>query len=86
MKVEGDLDSQGNPQFETGEFWYRDILDVHKMLLSNPDLADDSTYAPFHMYTDDTKKTRLYSEAMSGDWAWNTQVSTQTLSTAVYTD
>lgn len=76
MKVEGDLDSSGNRTYETGEFWYRNILEIHESLLANPDLAKDSSYAPFRMYTDDSRSSRLYSEAMSGDWAWDTQVCT----------
>lgn len=75
MKVEGDLNSDGNHQIEYGELWYRDIVDIHKHLLGNPDLAKDSLYAPRKEYTDSSKKNRLYSEAMTGNWAWEKQVS-----------
>lgn len=74
MKVEGDLDSDGNRQVEYGELWYRDIVDVHKHLLGNPDFANDSYYAARREYTDASKKNRLFSEAMTGDWAWDVQV------------
>lgn len=75
MKIEGDLDEEGNKQFEYGELWYKDIVDVHRQLLGNPDLMKDSTYIPRKEYMDETKQNRLYSEAMTGDWAWDTQVS-----------
>lgn len=74
MKVEGDLDSDGTRQVEYGELWYRDIIDVHGHLLGNPDLAEGAMWTPSKEYMDSSKKNRLYSEAMTGDWAWNTQV------------
>lgn len=75
LPVKGDLDSAGAVQVETVEFLYKDLLEIVKSLLEDPDLADDSIYCPTREYTDNSKKNRIYSEAMTGDWAWELQVS-----------
>ena len=77
IKVKGDLDNEGKQQSETVEFWYWGILDIIASLLDNSDIAEDIMYTPEKQYTDEikTKTNRLYSEAMTGDWAWEMQVS-----------
>lgn len=74
FRIPGDLDKEGKEQVEVVELWYRNILDVLAELLGDPELVKEAIFAPRKLYTDDTKTNRIYSEAMTGNWAWETQV------------
>nr|VWP00509.1 Transcriptional repressor TUP1 [Ganoderma boninense] len=50
------------------EIWYRDVSDVVKSILGNPDFKDHIDYAPFR--ESDINGVRQLRDFMSGDWAW----------------
>lgn len=79
LPIPGDLASDGTRPTEWVELWYRDVLEVHEELLGNPLLAADSMYAPTKVYTDASQTVREYGEAMTGEWAWKTQVGQVTI-------
>jgi hypothetical protein len=54
--------------------YYRDGLEVFKFLFGNPVYEGFMTYEPYKVYTNQTKQKRVYTEMMSGDWAWECQV------------
>lgn len=54
---------------------YRDGLEVFKFLYGNPLFRDHMDYAPRKEYADEKKTERLYTEMMTGDLAWEAQVS-----------
>jgi hypothetical protein len=63
--------------FEQAEIYYRDILDVVKALISNPEFNDPDimSYEPEEVYigeegASDEEMTREYGEMNTGDW-WN---------------
>jgi hypothetical protein len=74
IPIPGDLDQDGKQRVEWVELWYQDIVQCHADLLVNLDLMDECTYKPHQDYTNEMKTVQEYSEAMTGDWAWKTQV------------
>lgn len=55
---------------------YRDVIDGVKALLGDPSLADKLVYRPKRVFTDKSKKSRIYSEMWTGVWWSTVQVST----------
>ena len=56
-------------------FYYRDGIDVAKYIFANPVFANHMMYDPVREWTDATQSERVYSEFMTGDYAWEIQVS-----------
>lgn len=61
---------------ESVVLYYRDALDCIKLLFNNPFFADKLEYVPYRLFTQDN--TRVYTEWMSSDGAWEFQVSVNT--------
>ncbi|KAI0292756.1 hypothetical protein BC826DRAFT_954755 [Russula brevipes] len=55
------------------ELWMRDIGECIVELLGNPDLQDDISYKPMRVFQDPEKTERVYGEAWTADWWWDTQ-------------
>ena len=55
--------------------YYRDGLECFKFLFGNPLYRDHMEYIPRREFTTDEQSERLYNEMMTGDLAWNLQVS-----------
>jgi hypothetical protein len=56
------------------KLYYRDGLEVFKFLFGNPVYERFMVYEPYKVYADKEKEKRLYTEMMSGEWAWECQV------------
>ena len=54
---------------------YRNPVECLQHLLQNPLLQDHIEYTPFRLYESATKTMRVYSEWLSGDFAWEVQAS-----------
>jgi hypothetical protein len=54
--------------------YYRDGLEVFKFLFGNPVYKGFMSYEPCKVYTDKGRQKRIYSDIMTGDWAWECQV------------
>jgi hypothetical protein len=54
--------------------YYRDGLEVFKFLFGNPEYEGFMSYEPYKVYTCQRKEKRIYTEMMTGDWAWECQV------------
>jgi hypothetical protein len=54
--------------------YYRDGLEVFKFLFGNPVYEGFMTYEPYKVYASQRKEKRIYTDLMSGDWAWECQV------------
>jgi hypothetical protein len=54
--------------------YYRDGLEVFKFLFGNPVYEGFMTYEPYRVYANSRKEKRIYTDMMSGDWAWECQV------------
>ncbi|KAH9924485.1 uncharacterized protein B0H18DRAFT_877763 [Fomitopsis serialis] len=54
---------------------FRCIIEAIKALLGNPAHADHIVYRPSWMFSDETKKNRIYSEMWTGKWWHAVQVS-----------
>lgn len=55
--------------------YYRDGLECFRFLFGNPLFRDHMEYVPRREFTTDEQPERLYNEMMTGDLAWNLQVS-----------
>jgi hypothetical protein len=55
--------------------YHRNPLDCIRSLLARPSLKDHLEYVPRRSWEDSERDVRIYSEIMTGDWAWETQVS-----------
>ncbi|KAH8985112.1 hypothetical protein EDB86DRAFT_3066078 [Lactarius hatsudake] len=54
-------------------FYWRDALDVIEYIFGNPIFAPYMQYDPQRVWTDISKVERVYSEYMTGDFAWQSQ-------------
>jgi hypothetical protein len=54
------------------EVWFRDPLKIAKAQIANRDYAHKMDYAPKQMFS--SKRKHLYSDFMSGNWAWEQAV------------
>lgn len=55
------------------DVWYWDVLEVMEAQLGNPEFADHIDYAAKEVRGEDGQ--RLYTDLMSGEWAWEQSVS-----------
>ena len=53
---------------------YRDIIIAIKALLGNPAHADKIVYRPSHVFTEESRKGRVYTEMWTGNWWHAVQV------------
>ncbi len=84
MKIVGDeKDTNGDFRTETLELWHRDPLECIAELLANPLFEAHQTYQPQRVYRQQKNgvgANREYSEMWTGDWWWETQVSSCSVS------
>ena len=52
--------------------WHRNLLDVVKSILSNPNFVPDFDQAPYREFVGDKRR---WTDFMSGNWAWDQAVS-----------
>ena len=64
----------GYPSKQPLYFYWRDALDVIKYIFGNPVFALYMQYDPQKLWTDTSRTERVYSEYMTGDFAWQSQV------------
>ena len=57
---------------ETYEVWYRDVREVVRGMLANPDFKDQIDYTPVQEF--DAAGVRQLRNFMGGDWAWQQAV------------
>jgi hypothetical protein len=74
-----DIKPRSRKLSSTITLYHRNPLDCIRSLLNRPSLKDHLDYVPKRVYTDAMRQQRLYSEVMTGDWAWRMQVGTFTL-------
>ena len=72
--VEGIIPISGKP-CHTVSLYFRDPVEAIKSLLRRPSLANCMEFAPRRVWSDETKKKRVYSEISTGNWWWRKQVS-----------
>jgi hypothetical protein len=53
---------------------YRDIISAIRGLWGDPKFADHMVYRPKRVFTDASKKERVYSEMWTANWWWSIQV------------
>jgi hypothetical protein len=58
------------------ELWRRDPVECVKELVGNPAFRKVMKFAPERVFRDKERKVRAYSEAWTGDFWWEIQVST----------
>ena len=61
------------------ELWSRDPVACVQELIGNQAFHREIAYAPEKVYTDHHGTTRRYDKMWTGDWWWETQVSTQAI-------
>ena len=77
IDVEGDVVSEdGAMKREMLELWQRDPVECVAELIGNPTLRDMLAYVPERAYADAKGESHIYDEMWTGDWWWETQVST----------
>ena len=54
-------------------FW-RDAAECVQLIFGNPILAESMEYAPYRIYNSSRKLKQFFAGTMTGEWAWNTQV------------
>jgi hypothetical protein len=64
----------GDPTSIDLTLYYRDSLEVFKFLFGNPVYTGFMTYEPHRIYTNRRREKRVYTDMMTGDWAWECQV------------
>ena len=64
-----------HPTNEAIKLFYRDPLECIESLLNSPLVADDIEFTPYRIFKTAEKSIREYSEWMSGNAAWEMQVS-----------
>jgi hypothetical protein len=55
--------------------FYRDALDCVEYLFGNPLFGDKMDFCPVRLYSDAERTIRMYTEWMTGNAAWEMQVS-----------
>jgi hypothetical protein len=67
FKVTEDSDgTDGQPEEEQLELWYRDPIECLEQLFGNPAFRDCIAYAPQKVYTTKAGTTRMYDEMWTG--------------------
>jgi hypothetical protein len=64
-----------HPTKQPLHLYYRDPIDCLKTLMSSPLLQDHIHFTPLRIFKTAEKLCRVYSEWMTGNRAWDTQVS-----------
>jgi Plavaka transposase len=59
--------------------YYRDPMEAISHLLSHPSLAPHLEFQPKRVWSDASKKLRIYSEMTHGEWWWDVQVRTNVM-------
>lgn len=54
---------------------YRNVLDAVKALLGDTELAEHLVYRPSRVFTDNSRKSHVYSEMWTGKWWSSVQAS-----------
>ena len=57
------------------ELWVRDVNECLAELFGNPTFQANISYKPIKVFKDPEMTERVYGEAWTADWWWNTQVS-----------
>ena len=65
----------GGTSRKKSTLFYRDGLECFEFLFGNPAFRDKMQYQPTQVWTSGDNEERLYSEIMTGDLCWRTQVS-----------
>lgn len=65
----------GYPTSEPMYLFYRDALECVEYVFGNPLFANHMDFSPVRLYQDAEHTIRVYSEWMTGDAAWDMQVS-----------
>jgi hypothetical protein len=65
----------GRPTKSEITLYYRDPIECIASLFNSPLLADQLDLVPYRLYQTAEKTMRIYDEWMSGDNAWDMQVS-----------
>ncbi|TFY68302.1 hypothetical protein EVJ58_g1088 [Rhodofomes roseus] len=78
VTVTGTLkDGKGRPMTEVVDVWMRDVLEVIKELVANPEFADCSTWGPYQEVEVDENGVetgeRFIEDMPSADWMWEVQ-------------
>lgn len=75
FQITGDeKDHNGETRTEDVELWLRDPVECIKELIENQFIGGKNIYSPRRVYRDPKQTNREYSETMTGDWCWDTQV------------
>lgn len=75
LRYHGELPSEGDTpgwMEDEHEVWFRDLRQLLRNLLGNPDFDGEFDYMPFQEY--DNKNQHRYEDFMSGNWAWRQAV------------
>jgi hypothetical protein len=54
--------------------YWRNIIELIKEILGNPELNGDVAFAPVRKWTTEEKKTRVIDEMWTANWWWRMQV------------
>jgi len=77
INVEGDVVGEdGTMKRETVELWRRDPVECVEELIGNPALREMMAYVPERADADAKGENRIYDKMWTGEWWWETQVST----------
>ncbi|PVF91792.1 hypothetical protein CPB86DRAFT_718777 [Serendipita vermifera] len=68
-----DINPQSGTTVSPITLYYRDPLECIQSLLDRPSLRDHMEYVPRQSWEDEEPSIRVYSEILTGDWAWETQ-------------
>ncbi|QRV94941.1 hypothetical protein RhiJN_22959 [Ceratobasidium sp. AG-Ba] len=63
----------GDQENEILDLWKRDIVELIRMLLSDPRFIPYTRFAPERHYDSGTRNNRVYGEMWSGKWWWRMQ-------------
>jgi hypothetical protein len=64
----------GDPTSTDLILFYRDGLEVFKFLFGNPVYEAFMSYEPIKVYNNRRMDKQIYTDIMTGDWAWECQV------------
>lgn len=77
MLTGDEKDEDGKLRTEEVELWKRNPVECIRELMGNSRFAQHMKYAPERVYTDESGRSRAYSEMSTADWWWATQVSSK---------
>lgn len=66
--------------------FYRDALDCVEYLFGNPLFGDKMDFCPVRLYCNAERTIRMYTEWMTGNTAWEMQVSVRVFQTPIMSD